>query len=191
MKNLVASRSSIAVTLVLAALAAGCSTGGSPFATKPIPATVVEEQLTPSERDFLMQAAQRAMYDLEVSRLAADRATNPKVRSYAQMVANHRAQANNELTSLMRAKGVPRPTTLAADKATKLHRLAALRPSHDFDLGYVRVVGVEEQTATIALFERAKREARSRELKVWIDKTLPVLRNDLAAAQSLAGNLAG
>jgi putative membrane protein len=111
------------------------------------------------------------------------------VRLYAQALVNQRAQASNELAGLMRAKRVPRPGGLPADKATKLHRLAALRPSPDFDLGYVRVVGVEDQTATIALFERARREARDRDLKAWIDRMLPVLRGDLAAAQNLAGGV--
>jgi putative membrane protein len=144
--------------------------------------------LTPGERSFMTTAATRVMYEVEVSRLAAERATDPRVRSYAQKLVSKRSQASNELAGLMRAKRVARAPALPADKATKLHRLAALRPSPNFDLGYVRVVGIEDQAATIALFERARRDARDRELKAWIDKMLPVLRSDLAAAQNLAGS---
>ena len=91
----------------------------------------------------------------------------------------------------MRAKGVQPPAGLAADKATKLHRLAALKPSAEFDRGYVRVVGVEDHMANIALFEKARRETRDRDLRAWIDRMLPALRTDLRAAQSLSGSLAG
>ena len=139
----------------------------------------------------MAQAAKRAMYDLEVSRLAIDRAIDPRVRSYAQNLATYSVQANSELGHLMRARGLARPAALPADKATKLHRLAALRPSPDFDLGYVRVVGVEDHQATIAMYERARRESRDPDLQAWIDRTLPLLRGQLAAARSLVGNLAG
>jgi putative membrane protein len=191
------------VLVLLAALTAGCTTPptptaahqpatmGGPQGVKPAAGVVVAEQLTAAERSFMTQALNRATYEVEVSRLAADRATDPRLRSYALMVANFSSQANNELAAMMRAKGVPRPSGLSADKATKLHRLAALRPSPDFDLGYARVVGVEDHQSTIALYERARRDARDRDLRAWIDKTLPVLRNHLAAAQNLAGRLAG
>ena len=133
----------------------------------------------------------RDRYEVEVSRLAASRAMSPGVRSYAQMVANHDAQAGNDLAALMRAKGVQPPAGLAADKVTKLDRLAALKPSVDFDRGYVRVVGVEEHMERIALFDQAQRDVRDRDLRAWIDRTLPVLRSDLGAAQALIGTLAG
>jgi putative membrane protein len=182
-------------------LAAGCSSValdgrhtasmGGPVAAKPAHGVAGPEQLTVAERTFMSQAVSRAMYEVEVSRLAADRALDPRVRSYAQMLANHSAQVGTELGAMMRAKGVPRPAGLAADKATKLHRLASLRPSPNFDLGYARVVGVEDHQAAIALYERARRYTMDRDLKAWIDKTLPVLRNQLAAAQALSGMLAG
>jgi putative membrane protein len=164
---------------------------GAPVAAAATRAPAAPEQLTLAERTFMGQAVSRAMYEVEVSHLAADRAVDPRVRSYAKALASHGAQVGNELGAMMKAKGVPRPAGLAADKATKLHRLAGLRPSPDFDLGYARVVGMEDQQATIALYERARRYTQDRELKAWIDKALPVLRNQLAAAQMLVGQLAG
>jgi len=201
MKNLRARKILFGLPMLAAWLASGCSsvslegrhtaTMGGPVAATPAHAAPAPEQLTLAERTFMSQAVSRAMYETEVSRLAAERAMDPRVRSYAQALAAHNAQVINELGAMMRAKGVPRPAGLAADKATKLHRLAALRPSPNFDLGYSRVVGVEDHQATIALYERARRYAMNRDLKAWIDKTLPVLRNQLAAAQALTGQLAG
>jgi len=183
--------------LLLAVLASGCSTttpGFSRFMGAPATPAVVAPAATPAseaDRAFLSQAAMRAMYETDVSRLAAARATSPRVRTYAQWLANRRAQASSELASLMRAKGVAAPTALPADKATKLQRLAALPPSADFDRGFVRVVGIEERTATIALFEKTRRSTADRELRVWIDKTLASLRSELLAAQDIAGTTEG
>jgi putative membrane protein len=184
----------------LALLLAGCSSVplegrhtaamGATVASKPARAEV-PEKLTLAERTFMSQAVSRAMYQTEVSRLAAERALDPRVRSYALTLAGQGSRVSNEMGAMMRAKGVPRPSGLAADKATKLHRLAALRPSANFDLGYARVVGVEDRQSTIALYERARRYAMDAELKAWIDRTLPVLRQHLSAAQALTGQLAG
>ena len=124
----------VAGALLIAVLASGCSTtpGFARFMGAPAtPARVATAAAPASEADraFLSQAAMRAMYETDVSRLAAARATSPRVRTYAQWLANRRTQASSEMASLMRAKGVALPTSLPADKATKLQRLAALPPS--------------------------------------------------------------
>jgi putative membrane protein len=187
--------------LLAALLAAGCSSVplegrhtasmGGPVASSPPQAPRAPEQLTLAERTFMSQAVSRAMYEEQVSALAADRAMDARVRTYARTLGARSSRLGNELGAIMKARGVPRPAGLAADKATKLHRLAGLRPSPDFDLAYTRVVGIEDHQATIALYERARRYATDRELKAWIDKALPLLRNELAAAQALVGQLAG
>lgn len=178
-----------------AVLGAGCATfpgmrmgmGAGPAT----PAMVATTRLSAAEREFAIKAATQGFYEVEVSRLAAERAVNSGVRAYAQLMVSHHTLANNELVALMSAKGVAPPKGLAADKKTKLHRLASLPPSAAFDHGYVRVVGIEDHRTNIAVFERAKRETRDRDLLAWIDRTLFTLRNHLAAAQSLAGALAG
>jgi putative membrane protein len=155
------------------------------------PAVVASTRLNAAEREFAIKAAAQGFYEVEVSRLASERAVNSGVRSYAQLMVNHHTQANNELVALMSAKGVAPPKGLAADKKTKLHKLAALPPSAAFDQGYVRVVGIEDHRTNIAVFERARRETKDRDLLAWIDRTLFTLRNHLAAAQSLAITLEG
>jgi len=177
-----------ALMLVAAMLGSGCTTTAPP--AMPQAAAAATPGVSDAERAFMARAVAGGLYEVEVSRLAADRATSPRVRAYAKMVAQRSSQAVDELSALMRSKGLQPPSALAADKATKLHRLAALRPSANFDLGYVRVVGVEDHTATITMFEKARVQARDRDLLSWIDRTLPVLRRQLAAARDLNGSIA-
>lgn len=193
MNEIAAARALSACLIALTVLASGCSTlpdarmgMGSARAQPAVPA-----RLTPAERDFATRAAAKGMYEVEVSRLAADRAINPDVRSYAQKMVGHHTRANNELVALMSARGVAPPKGLAADRATKLHRLAGLPPSAAFDHGYVRVVGVEEHRANIAAFERARRDIKDRELKAWVERMLAVMRGHLATAENLSATLAG
>ena len=155
------------------------------------PAVIVGKPFTAVERDFVTKVAAKGMYEVEVSRLAAERALNPRVRNYAEAMVTQHTQANNELVGLMSAHGVAPPRGLAADKATKLHRLASLPRSDAFDNGYIRVVGIEDQRAAIAMFEKARREVRDRDLRAWIERTLVQARSQLAAAENIAGSLQG
>lgn len=152
---------------------------------------VVATPFTSVERDFVTKTAAKGMYEVEVSRLAAERALNPNVRSFAEMMVRDHTRMNNELVAMMAARNIAPPRGLAPDKTTKLHKLAALPRSEGFDNGYLRVVGLEDHRAAIASFEKMKREVKDRELREWIDRTLVALRNHLSAAQGIAGTLAG
>jgi putative membrane protein len=186
---------------LLVALLSGCSTMGIPGMggmggmgmgpAAPAPAATVAPTLTAVERDFVTQAAAKGMYEVEVSKLAAQRATHEGVRAYARMMVDHHTRANSELIALMSARGVAPPQGLAADRATKLHRLASLPRSAAFDQGYVRVVGIEDHQTSIALYERARRMAADRELRAWIDRSLATLRAHLSAAQTLSSAIEG
>jgi putative membrane protein len=51
--------------------------------------------------------------------------------------------------------------------------------------------GVQDHAATIAAFEQARGRVSDRDLRAYIDKTLPVLRQHFEGARSIAGQLAG
>lgn len=179
---------------VCACVLAGCSSITGPDmrmgagVSRPVFATT---PFTAVERDFVTKVAVRTVYEIEVSRLAAERAVSPAVRGYAQRLAQDDTLMNDDLVALMSAHGVPPPTSLPADKATKLHRLAALPRSDAFDNGYIRVVGIEDRRAAIAMLEKARRDVRDRDLRAWIDRSLTIMRTHLATAQSIAAGLAG
>lgn len=183
--------------LVLAAAVAalaGCSSLTQPdMRMGAAPARVVASAtpFTAVERAFVTKVAARTVYEIEVSKLAADRAVSPAVRDYARRVAQDDTLMNDELVVLMAAHGVAPPKGLAAEKSNKLHRLASLPRSDAFDNGYIRVVGMEDRRKAIAMFESARRNVRDRDLRAWIDRSLTVMRVHLANAQGIAASLAG
>lgn len=181
------------LALALLALAGGCAPLQSPMPVQPavVVAPPAPAAPTAQERALLAQLAESGLYDIEVSRLAAARATSPQVRSYAQSLVNHRVQAWQQLAGVMRTRGMPVATRLEGAAAAKLQRLAAVPPSPDFDAAYVRVVGVEDHAETIALLERTRLQTRDAQLAAWIDRSLPVMRSDMQAARQLAAAQAG
>ena len=182
-----------AILLAAVSLMAGCTALPPDMRMGAAPARVIVPQapFNAAERDFVTKVAAKGMYEIEVSKLASDRAISPAVREYAQTMVRHHAQMNDELVALMAAHGVAPPKGLAADKATKLHRLASLPRSDAFDNGYIRVVGIEDHRAAIAQFEKARKDVRDSDLRLFVDRTLTVLKAHLAMAQNVAAGMAG
>jgi putative membrane protein len=181
------------IAVCICALAACSSVTGPDMRMGAGPArpVVASTPFTAVERDFVTKVAVRTVYDIEVSRLAAERALSPAVRDYANRLAQDDTLMNDELVILMAAHGVAPPKGLPADRSNKLHRLAALPRSDAFDNGYIRVVGVEDRRKAIATFEKARPLVRDRDLRAWIDRSLTVMRTHLAGAQAVAASLAG
>jgi putative membrane protein len=146
---------------------------------------------TSVERDFVTRVAAKEVYEIEVSKLAVEKAASPLVRDLAQTMVTNHARMNQELVEIMSAHGVPPPKGLPADRATKLHRLAALPRSDAFDNGYVRVVGIEDHKAAIQMYEKAQKNVHDRDLRAYIDRSLTILRMHLTLAQQTAAGMAG
>jgi putative membrane protein len=157
----------------------------------PAHVAVAVTPFTAVERDFVTKIATRTVYEIEVSKLAADRALSPAVRDFATRLAQDDTLMNDDLVVLMSEHGVAPPRGLAPDRATKLHKLAALARSDAFDNGYIRVVGIEDRRKTIAMFERARTRVKDRDLRAWMERALTVMRVHLAKAQAVASSLAG
>lgn len=186
-------RIAAAAGLALAAwLLTACSSITLPDMRMGAPSAVVAAApFTTVEREFVTKVAAKGMYEVEVSKLAADKAMSPAVRDFAKTMVTHHTQMNNEVVALMSARGIAPAKGLAADKATKLHRLASLPRSEAFDNGYIRVVGVEDHRNAVAMFEKARREVKDRELREFIDRSLATMRMHLQMAQGVVAGMSG
>lgn len=181
----------LAVTLGAALALAGCSSPPThPLAAAALNPPGAASHFSTTDRELVTQMALGGLYAQEVSRLAAARASSGVVRSYAQMLQDHHARANVELTHIMQAKAFAPPASLPPEMHAKLDQLKALS-GDAFDRHYIRMVGIDDHIADVALFERGARDAADPDLKAWIAKTLPQLRAHMQQAQGIAGTLTG
>jgi putative membrane protein len=143
-----------------------------------------DDQLARGDRKFILEAAEAGMYEVQVAQLAASKATDPNVKSFAdQLVKDHQA-ANNELTQLANAKKVELPAAPPRAKRRDIEKMGKLSGT-GLDQRFVREVGIKDHQADIRKFEKASGKVKDAQLKAWIDKTLPHLREHLATAQKL------
>jgi putative membrane protein len=189
---------SLSLTVLAAAALAGCATHqvemGAPAAVvTPAPATVVVTpavNLSPADMHFVALAAGAGMYEVDAARIALSRASNPQVRSFAQMLLDQHTANNQQLISIVQAKGHRIAPGLPSELQQKVSKLSTLSGSA-FDEEFVRTTGVADHKAAIAAFEQGDRSVTDRDLQAYIDKTLPALRSHLQMAQDLAGRMAG
>jgi putative membrane protein len=145
-------------------------------------------RLPPDERAaraFLRTAAIAARVETEASRLAATRAQAEGLREFAADLLKYHESADLELLWLLHARDMAPPMLETAQRKA-LNRLARLDGAK-FDRAYVELVSVRRQRSDVQQFERAAAGITDAALKAWIERQLPALREQQAAAQRLAG----
>jgi putative membrane protein len=148
-----------------------------------------KDQLARSDRKFIQKAAESGLFEVQVAKLAQSKATDPAVKDFASMLVDQHTNANNELTQLANNKHVELPAAPGFMKRHSVNSLAK-RSGADFDKQFVSEVGIKDHQKDIKEFEKASKDVKDPDLKAFIDKTLPTLREHLAQAQKLpeAGN---
>ena len=150
--------------------------------TRNLPAK--SDQIARGDRKFIEEAAGSGMFEVQVSQLAAAKASDAQVKSYASMLVDHHTAANNELVKIANAKGVELPAAPKRSLQRDVEKLGK-KSGAEFDRDYVREVGIKAHEKDIKLFQKASKDVKDAELKAFVDKTLPTLQEHLAAAQKL------
>lgn len=149
------------------------------------PSASIVKTMPPGEmredRRFLKDAAAAGRFRSEAARLALARSTNPAVRSHAAALAAHYAAAAPQLQYLLHVRDLAAPM-LANDQRRTLNRLSRLHGAK-FDQTFMEELGVRSQLERVQAFERASLSTRDPQLRAWIDRTLPAMRDQLAALE--------
>ncbi|MBE7942653.1 MULTISPECIES: DUF4142 domain-containing protein [Ramlibacter] len=141
-------------------------------------------KLDRADRKFIQEAAEGGMFEVQASQLAASKASDPAVKSYGETLNKDHSDANNELVQLANSKGVELPAAPDRGKRRDIEKMGKLS-GKEFDQHYVREVGIKDHEKDIKKFEKAEGKVKDPELKAWITKTLPHLREHLAMAEKL------
>lgn len=140
---------------------------------------VTKPAIKRADRDFFEKAAKASMEEVQISRVAATRTSNPHVKELAQMIVADHEGANEELAALAAAKNVVLPAKDAGptERWTK-HK------ADDFDRDYLdKMVNAHEDA--VKLFDRQARNGEDLEAVAFARKHLPVMQRHLQHALDL------
>jgi putative membrane protein len=146
--------------------------------------TKKDDKLARGDRKFIQEAAESGMFEVQAAQLGSTKATDPNVKSFASMLVDHHTAANNELVQLANSKNVELSAAPPRAMRRDIEKLG-MRAGNEFDQDFVRNVGIKAHEKDIKKFEKASKDVKDAQLKAWIDKTLPTLREHLAQAQKL------
>nr|ALS90711.1 protein of unknown function (DUF4142) [uncultured bacterium] len=138
--------------------------------------------LSSSDKKFVMETAQGGMMEVELAKLAVDKASSEEVKQYAQRLVDDHTKANDELTQLASQKGVmvPHDEKAMMKGKDKLSKLSGA----DFDREFMSLM-VKDHTKAVKEFEEASNKSKDTDLKDWAAKTLPALREHLQMARDI------
>lgn len=136
----------------------------------------------PSTADFVKMTAISDKFEIESSKLAAERADAASKSFAAKMIADH-TKASTELKGLASKAGVEIPAALDSAHQRKLDKLKGLKAA-DFDKEY-DAMQVDAHENAVSLFERYSKGGDNAGLKAFAAKHLPHLQEHLKMARNL------
>lgn len=146
---------------------------------------IPSDNLRPSERAFLLQAAEMTRSEVRLSQLAVSQAIGSDLRSFAQQLATDAGQINDALTGLVRKKGVTLlPPSAAAGSPVDAYDQLATKTGADFDQTFLRTISAAEEQM-MKLLDQALADAKDPDVREFAGNFLPVVRDHINKLKEL------
>lgn len=124
------------------------------------------------------------MFEVESSQLALDRASDERVRQFAQMMIDDHTAAFEQLAQAADVQGIALPEGPIPRQLAMLDRLSTLQ-GDQFDLEYIQAQVDAHQNA-VQIHELFIRTGRNPQLQALAEQRLPIIRDHLEQARMLA-----
>ena len=145
------------------------------------------DRLRAMDATFLKRAQRRALEDLELSRIVAERSANSAVRAFAQEMVDVRGRASQALRQHAEREGIDLPATPDAAVTADIERVSRLS-TPELDRAYVERM-LRDLDADVADFQAQAGAAQEVELYAWVCDTLPQLEEQQERIHALASDL--
>jgi putative membrane protein len=149
----------------------------------------MKSSLSHGDREFVEEAAKGGMAEVELAKIAQERASSPEVKQFAQRMEQDHSKANEQLRMLAQSKGVTMP---AGPKATENHEASKLSKLQgpDFDRAYMDHM-VKDHEKDVKEFNKMAKNAKDPDVKAFAQQTAPTLEEHLQLAQNTDAAVGG
>ncbi len=147
------------------------------------PATPVDN----ATMDFANKAATGGMLEVELGKLAQDKASSQQVKDFGKMMVDDHTLANNNFMSIAKGKNITLPAAVTSDQQKEIDDLSK-KTGKDFDKAYVKMM-VDDHKDDIKEFKDAQGKVADNDVKNFIVSTLPTLQKHLDAIQAIKAKM--
>lgn len=123
---------------------------------------------------FAREAAIGGLAEVELGKLATQKASSDKVKQFGQKMVDDHSKANDELKSIAGKNGMTLPTALDGKHKSMIDKMSALS-GDQFDQAYVKAM-VKDHDKDVSEFQDESNNGNNPDLKNWAAKALPTLQ---------------
>jgi putative membrane protein len=139
------------------------------------------------ERDFIEDQLAAGNAEVDLGRLAQDRAGSPDVREFANMMVQDHQRAGDQLKAIANKQNVRAEAEAHDDHRDLQERLSKLSGA-EFDREYMDAMVKDHEKAIDAVEAKAEKSDNA-DVKQWAAATLPSLKQHLDKANQIQSNL--
>jgi len=179
---------------LVAALAAGAALS-SPHLVRAQPAPSADATTAPgmasstklsgADSSALKDMAQANIAEVEAGKMALDKAQDPKVKQFAQMMVDDHSKGLKEVQQVADSKGLKLPTEPDMSQKAEAKSLSKLSGA-DFDKQYMAKAGVSDHRQVHEKLQKISKDAKDIDVKGLATKMLPVVERHLEQAQGMS-----
>ncbi|WP_019986981.1 DUF4142 domain-containing protein [Rudanella lutea] len=146
-------------------------------------------KLSDADSKLMMEVAKGGMVQLAVSKVAAEKATNPEVRELARAEVEEQTGLAAKLKEIAAAKGVTLPTAPDSEAQAMIAQMEGTAAGTQFDMAYVRESGVNGHQKLDKVMDMVRSQASDASLKSLEMAAHPLVKNHLKVSQDILSKL--
>jgi putative membrane protein len=139
------------------------------------------------DSEFLVDAAEINMTEIEAGKLAQTKSTNPEVQKFGKMLVDEHTKAAAEVKAMADSRNFSLPTSVTEEGQDKYNKLNE-KSGVDFDKKFVDMM-VNGHEKAIDKFKKASENATDQEIKTWASNNVSKLTEHLQHAKQLKQDL--
>lgn len=136
---------------------------------------------------FMTEAAQGGMMEVELGKLAASKAQNPEVKAFGQRMVVDHGKAGDELKALAAKKNIELPKELSGGMKAEVERLSKLSGA-EFDKEYVKLM-VDDHDEDLEAFQDQADDGKDPDVKAFAAKYAPVIKSHYDTIKKISDNM--
>jgi putative membrane protein len=144
-------------------------------------------KLSSADEKFVKEAASGGMLEVELGKIAAEKAVNDKVKAFGRQMQEDHGKANEELKTVAANKGVQIPAALDRKHKRTVDRLSKLS-GPEFDRQYIRTM-IDDHKEDLKAFQREADKGKDPDVKQFASKYVPMIKNHSEMAQTTGDQL--
>jgi len=142
-----------------------------------------------ADSKFAMAAAHGGDTEVELGKLAAEKATNPDVKAFGQQMVQDHGEANEKLMSIGQQESMTLPADMDMKQQAMYNKLKMLS-GPDFDKAYVAGM-VKDHQEDVKAFTKEANSGADPKLKQFAAETLPVIQGHLDKIKAIQAKMTG